>query len=257
MRKVLVWGLAMAVALSAVGVALAANIQTIQSTVSPKKLPKKGKPKGITIRTAESTRDASDPNGRPTQSTVFNVDLDKDIKVNVNGLKKCNPSSISTASTATAISKCGKAKVSVGATVPYGGSGIPQNAAVVRPAAGSDIAVVVTVFNGTPSGAKPTLLLHTANTTSGAAVLTGTLQKSSQAGYGKTLTIPTPPFAGGLATIIDLTVKLHRKYKVGGQTHQYIAANCHDKKINVQARVFFEDGSNAQARSVQKCKPIS
>jgi hypothetical protein len=251
MRKHLVWVIAAGLALSMYGIAWAANTQTIQGTVSPKKLFKKTK-KPVKLKLTVSTRDTTNPSARPSPSASVNVDLDKDLALSSKGLKTCNPASIATASTATAVQTCGGAKISAGATVPYG-SGTPQNAAVVRPAVGSDIPAVVTVFNGPPSGGAPTVVLHTSNVVTGTTVLTGKIVKSTQAGYGKTLVVTTPPLAGGQASIIDFTATIKKTYKFKGKKRSFVSSSCRDKKIKFQARAIFTDGSQASGTSVQKC----
>jgi hypothetical protein len=253
MRKHLVWVLALAVALGGASFAWAANTQTVNGQVTPKKLFKKVK-KPITLRLTVSTRDAADPTARPTPSSQVNVDIDKDIGFFNKGLKTCNPSSISTASTATAKSTCGNARVSTNNQVPYGGSGTPQNAAVVRPQAGSDIAAVVTVFNGPPQGKKPVVVLHTVNATTGTTVLTGVVGPPTAAGYGHTLAVPTPALAGGLASIIDFTAQIKKTYKFKGKKRSFVSSSCRDKKLKFQARATFQDGSSASGTSLQKCK---
>jgi hypothetical protein len=257
MRKHLVWVLALVVVFGAYGIAQALNTQTIQATFKPnKKLPpksKRGKP--AQVKVTVSTRDAQDPSKRPSPSEVFNVDFDKDVKFNTDGVKK-GTANISSASTATAISLCKASKISFGGTVPYG-SGTPQNAAVVQPAAGSNINAVVTAFNGPKSGGKPSILLHTSNPVTGTTVLTGVINPPSQAGYGKTLVVQTPKLAGGNASIIDFTVTVKKNYtkRIRGKkvTVGYVGVNCKDKKLRTQARVQFQDQSTASATSVQKC----
>jgi hypothetical protein len=258
MRKHLVWVLALVVVFGVYGIAHALNTQTIQTTFVPnKKLPpksKRGKP--AKLRTAVSTRDAQDPSKRPSPSEVFNVDFDKDVKFNTDGVKKCT-ANITSASTTTATSLCKASKISFGASVPYGGTVTPQNAAVVQPAAGGNINAVVTAFNGPKQGGKPTILLHTSNPVTGTTVLTGVLQGSTQAGYAKTLVVTTPKLAGGNASIIDFTVTVKKNYtkRIRGKkvTVGYIGVNCKDKKLKTQARVQFQDQSTATATSVQKC----
>src|SRR5919108_2185752 len=183
MRKHLVWALALSAALGTAGIAQAVNTQTVQVTVSPhKKLPRKGTGRSVKAKLTLSTRDATDPAAQPTPGRSVNIDFDKDLRLFTKGLKRCKPSSIASASTEAAIQKCGKAKVSVGRTIPYG-SGTPQNAAVARTAFG-DVPVAITVFNGTRSKGRPTVLVHTVNSISGTTLLVATLVKGP-AGYGE------------------------------------------------------------------------
>lgn len=266
MRKHLVWVVAAGLAFSMYGVAWAANTQTIDHLLTPsKKLPAKSKfGKPAKLKVAVSTRDANDPSARPSPSKVVNVDFDKDVKFNTDGVKKCT-ANISTASTATATQLCSASKISLGATIPYSrptsraSASITsaQNAAVVKPAVGSNINAVVTAFNGPKQGGKPSILLHTNNVVTGTTVLTGVLNPPSQAGYGKTLAVTTPPLAGGQASILDFTVTIKKNYKktVKGNrvTVGFVGVNCKDKKLKTQARATFADGSTASGTHVQAC----
>lgn len=251
MRRHLVWVLASSAALGTVAIAQALNTQTVQVTVSPhKKLPKKGTGKSVKAKLTLSTRDAADPAARPTAGRSVNIDFDKDLRLFTKGLKRCNPSSIASATTEAAIQKCGKTKVSVGRTVPYG-SGTPQNAAVVRTPVG-DIPAAITVFNGTPSNGRPRVLVHTVNSVSGTTLLEATLVKGP-AGYGESLLVVSPPVAGDQASIIDFTVTVKKSFKYKGDPHGFVQATCKDRKIKSQARARFADGSTASGTFVQSC----
>jgi hypothetical protein len=251
MRKHLVWVLAIAITATAVGVAWATEVYQVQGKIAPKKLPKKKK-KPVTLTAGISHRVVEDPSARPAPSASVNLDFDKDIKLYTKGLKTCNASSISTASTATATQKCGAAKLSIGPTVPYGSGSTPKNAAVVRPAVGSDINAVVTVFNGQPQGGSPVVLLHTVNPVTGTTVLTGKVV-GGPTGFGRSLAVSTPPLAGGQATIIDFTTTIKKTWKFKGKKRSFVSSSCRDKKIKFQARYVGQNGSSANSTVVQKC----
>jgi hypothetical protein len=246
MRKHLVWVLALAVAIGAAGIAWGAVTETMQGSVSPKKLPKK-KAKPVKLRIASSARDASDPSARPSPSTVVNYDLDKDIKIFTTGLKTCNPNSISSSSTAQANQKCGKARISVPGTVPWGGAGNPLNSAVVRTPVG-DIPAVVTAF----AGQNQTIVVHTVNSVTGTTVLVAKVKKGP-AGYGKTISAPTPPLAGGTATLIDFTTTIKKRFFYRGKKRSVVSSSCRDKKIKFQVRSSRQDGTTASDTAVQTC----
>jgi hypothetical protein len=258
MRKklVAVAALTIALAVGVSGIAWGVINEPIQATVSPKKLPKKKK-QPIKLRIASSARDASDPSARPSPTTVVNYDLDKDLKVFTTGLKTCNPSAISTASTATALQKCGKARISVSGSVPWNGrttpSSGPLNAAVVRPEAGNDIEAVVTAFNGKPSGGSPTLVIHTVNAVTGTTVIIAKVIKGP-AGYGKTISATTPPLAGGLATLIDFTTTIKKTYSYRGKKRSVVSSSCRDRKLKFQIRSVRKDGTTTGSTSQQTCK---
>ncbi|MEK6252613.1 MAG: hypothetical protein AABM43_11925 [Actinomycetota bacterium] len=245
MRKHLIWVLGLALALASVGIAYgAANTETITGTISPKKLPKKGKGAPVSLFLEVSATNSGNAFQIPNPVTLAKVDLDKDIKIQQKGLPTCDPTQFTSATTTA------QAKTACSDSLVGGGS----SKIAVPSATGSppiEIAAVVTAFNG----AGKTLILFTYNTLSGAQTLVGKLGPSTGgAKYGTTLTVPVPPLAGGSAVIQELNTKVSKKYHLHGNKASYVSSTCKDKKLQFQDRFTDNQGNTAGDTFTQKCK---
>ncbi len=245
MRKHMIWILAVALALTAVGVASGENIQSITGKVKPKKLPKKGAGKPVSLFVDVSTTNPANPFNVPSPTTVAKVDFDKDIKIQNKGLPTCNTSSFGAATTIQDVKdECGPAIIGKGSAtvqVPLGAGQPPT-------------VVPAQVIAANVKGKK--ILLHTQNSLSGGQPLLGKIGKARGAGkkYGTTLTVNVPPLAGGSAVLTEFNTTIKKTYKLHGKKRSYVSSTCKDKKIHFQARFTYQDGTSDTAKSTQKCK---
>ena len=246
--KRLVFALSLVVALASVGVAAAAvNTQTIEGTVTPKKLPASGKAAPIKLKVDVSSTNSGNPNSVPNATTRARVDFDKDIKYQQKGYPTCDTSSFSSAtSTAGAKQECGDALIGSG-----GGLIKVPTAAGAPPV---EVTADVTVFNGKGKG----IILFTSNSLSGATVLPGKIKKSDAGGpYGVMLDVPVPPLAGGAAVIQQFDATVKKVYNSGGKRRSILSSTCKDKKIKFQARFTDNVGQLATGTDVYTCKKKS
>ena len=245
MRKRLIWVIGLVVALGSVGAATAAvNTQTINGTVKPKKLPKKGRGKPIKLVVDVSSTNSGNPNQIPNATTRARVDFDKDIKYQQKGFPTCDTSGFSSATTATqAKQECGDALIG------GGGAGIQVPTAVGAPPV--EVAATVTVFNGKGKG----IILFTSNPLSGGTVLPGKIKKSDAGRpYGVMLDVPVPPLAGGAAVIQQFDATVKKTYKSRGKRRSILSSTCKDKKIKFQARFTDDENQLATGTDTHRCK---
>jgi hypothetical protein len=244
MRKILICVLGLAVALGSAAVAMAVpNTQTIDGTVKPKKLPKKGKAAPIKLVVDVSASNSGNPNSVPFPTTRARVDFDKDVKYQQKGYPTCDFSGFSAATTTTAAKdECGDAQIGTGGAnvqVPTGAGAPPIQ-----------VPAQVTVFNGKGKG----IILFTSNTLSGGTVLPGKIKKSDAGGpYGVMLDVTVPPLAGGAAVIQQFDATVKKTYRSGGKKRSILSSTCKDKKIKFQARFTDNQGQLASGTDTFKC----
>ena len=245
MRKTLIFVLGLVVALASAGAAMAVpNTQTIDGSVKPKKLPKKGKAAPIKLIVDVSASNSGNPSSVPNPTTRARVDFDKDIKYQQKGFPTCDFSGFSAATTtADAKEECGDAQIGTGGAnvqVPTGAGTPPVQ-----------VPAQVTVFNGKGKG----IILFTSNTLSGGTVLPGKIKKSDAGGpYNLMLDVTVPPLAGGAAVIQQFDATVKKTYRSGGKKRSILSATCKDKKIKFQARFNDNVGQLATGTDTFSCK---
>jgi hypothetical protein len=248
MRRHLIWMLALAVAVSAVGVAWATDstgtdFSLLKMKVSPSKLSKK-KYKGAKLFVETSTLTNANP-GTPTNPgntpvPTKNVKLtfDKDIKFTSKGLAQCK-TSLEGTTTQQAVQSCGKAKVGGGAATACIGTANPC----------SSLPFVVTAFNGKPKGGKPTIVLHSRNDAlSLTIVLIGTLDPKKN-----TLNVPIPASVYSLSTITDFKTTVQKSYKSKGKKLNYVSARCSHKKLTLNGKFTYTSDPTDKVSTKAKC----
>jgi hypothetical protein len=247
-RTAVVLAVAAAGALTVTGFAVAntasnGNVSSVKFNFSPLKLPKKKFHKGaLTLGTKTVFNPAlSTDNGGDTKRVQLWID--DDIKLNVNSVPKCNPSSFNSNTTmAQAMAACGRAKV---------GQGIAHSANTA-----GNIPGCVLVFNGTNNRVILYSRLFTSNFTcanpssnNGGAVTVTLFGKLKRAfgDFGTQLDVQnidqlTP------APLGDFTAHIKR----GG----YVKARCHDRnhRLNVKGKHTYTDNVTSVDKVSRKCK---
>jgi hypothetical protein len=243
LRKHLIWALGLVFALASVGIASAVpNTQTIDGSIKPKKLPKRGAGAPIKLKVDVSSTNSGNANQVPNATTNAKVDFDKDMSYQQKGFPTCDSSGFNAATTTT------QAKQECGDSVIGSGSASIQ----VPTATGApplQVAADVTVFNGKAKG----IILFTYNTLSGGTVLNGKIKKSTASGYGLMLDVDVPPLAGGSAVIQQFAATVNKKYKSGGKKRSILSSTCKDKKLKFQARFTDNQGQLATGTDKQAC----
>jgi hypothetical protein len=239
---------ATAILLATVGVAFAAQTQTVDIYVSPKALPKlKMAPVALKIHTA--TGDSASPNGIPSPAVRALINFDDDIAVNfrLKGLGRCSPESIAGLSTDQAKATCPRSIVGGGAAkvrIPW-----------PNPEGYVELPAVVTAFNATtePGTGRPRVILYSRqeDTGQGSSII-GVFKKSSAgADYGRLLDVDIPLLLDGNAALTDFRVTIGNGYKKG-----FVKARCFDRnrRMNMKTRFFYDDGTSLPASDYAVCK---
>jgi len=248
MRKHLVWGLGVGVAISvmAAGVAGAApNTQSIEVKVKPQKGPKnKRLPISLDVNVfATHPADASNPNGIPHPTTFAKVDFSKNGAFQQKGYPTCDPDQFGSSTTTQDVKdECGDAAIGDG------------SATVVVPTApgAPPVTVQADVVAANVAGNK--ILLHSQNPLSGGQPLVGQLKKAGGAKYGLTLNVPVPPLAGGAAVITQFRTKIDKiVYRNNGKRLAIMSANCKDKTADFRARFTDSEGNVNVGTDVVNC----
>lgn len=263
MRKHLVWMIALAIALTAAGVASATDssgtdFSTFKMKVTPTKLSKKKyKPAKLFVETStlnnSNPGSPTSPGSTPVPTTDVKLKFDKDLKFTSKGLAQCSVSKVQNATTSQAKQICGKAKVGGGSAYAC-----VVGAAVGVPCTNNSIGHKQTVvaFNGKPKGGKPTIVLHSWSTGLPVpTVLVGTLNMKSN-----TLDVPIPKAVYTLATITDFKTTVQRSFKVKKngkkKTYHYVTARCSHKKLTLSGTFSYLGSEKADHVSAPpvKCK---
>jgi hypothetical protein len=221
-RKLLmVLGLSAVLALGVAGVAYATQITlragnlvtTFGGTTSPKALPKtKYAPVTTTLFGKIKTTDGSHPSAlREAQ-----VNIAKNVKVNVKGFPVCKSSKLQATSTAAAKKACGDAILGQGSADAQ--IAFPEQKPITVPSP-------LLVFNGGEKGGKVTLLIHTFITVPvpAAIVTTVTIKRS---GTGVKSVSKIPQIVGGSGSVLDFKFKLGKTYSYKGKKVGYFEAKC-------------------------------
>jgi hypothetical protein len=220
------------------------NTQSIETAISPKKLPKKTFAPA-TLKVVAKTGTTTAANGVPSPSTSAVIDFDKGMKIFTKGLPTCNPAVLQNVSTEIAEQKCGAAKIGSGVAHAL----LPTGSRVY------EIEQTVTAFNGVPQGGKPTVLLHSYGTTpiQTTLVLVGTVSNFNKEGFGPRLDVSIPLIAGGTGAIEDFTVTIDKKYRYEGKPASFINAECDNKSFKTRSVFAYKDGTSLEALHTQPC----
>jgi hypothetical protein len=178
------------------------------------------------------------------------LSFDDDLKIDTDGIPRCNPSMISgNISLKLAMARCGDARVGTGRA--------QANAAVPGDAKGCVLA-----FNGRPSAGRPTLLLFTrvqavgsidcsnpANNTNGnVSVLLSGLIRSASGDFGAQLDV------NNITTVATLPLS---DFRVTVERGNYVSARCNDanREWNLRTRFTYVNPSGTQTvNDTQSCQ---
>lgn len=171
------------------------------------------------------------------------VDFDRDGRLSVAGLPTCAPETIISATVAEARRLCRGAIV--------GGGEIE---AEVGLAGGVFVArSPLTIFNGPTVGGHPTAVLHARTSIPSPqtyAIVVPIEKRPGEFRYRATVNIP--PLAAGLGSLTHLSVKIGRRYSVGGQERSYVSARCSDGILRSQATFDFAGGFLIEGTGLEK-----
>ncbi len=239
MRRNLLVALALSAAL-AVGVAAFASaasitiragnlITTFGGTASPKAMPRSNYvPVSTNIFGKIKTSDGT----HPSALREVDVNIDKDVKINVKGYPTCKPGQLEARDTKAAMKVCGTTTLGSGeANVEIA---FPEQEPIL-------VNSPITVFNGGEKGGKVKLLIHVFITVPvPAAIVTEVTIKRSGSGLKSVSKIPVA--VGGSGSAIDFKFKLGKTYSYKGKKVGYFEAKCPDGKFKVTTpRILFKN----------------
>lgn len=250
MRKIFALVITGAMAIGIVSFAGAdESVQTIEASISPKKLSKK-KFKPVTLVTDVTTfpdRQADPNTDQPPSADQTLVDFPKNMKFDTKAVPKCNVDAAGLEGTTTEAAKeaCGEdSQVSVDgksfAHVTIDNDPDNPNSAT------TGVDVVVTAFNGNE---KDSIYLHSKPQGAFAGlpptILTGKLKDSPEGRpYGKRLDVTIPDLIAGAIDDFVVTVKAGK----------YVQARCKSKTNKFQATTNYENHVQTVDTFTTKCK---
>jgi hypothetical protein len=239
MRKNAVKALALS-AMLAIGVVTIANaagikvrvgelVFTFNGNSSPKQLPRNDY---VPAKTLISGKIETVDGTHPSALREVVVDIDKDVKINVQGLPVCKAGQLEAQDTKAAERVCGAATLGEG----------EANAEIAFPEQPPiKVRSPLLIFNGGKKGGKTLLLIHTFITVPvPAAIVTQTTVQKKGTGIHTISKIPV--IAGGSGSAIDFKFKVGRTYAYKGKKVGYGEAKCPDGKFKVNVpKVLFKN----------------
>jgi hypothetical protein len=226
--------LAVAGSLSATGIALGAGNSTATLDFTPDRVPKNTYRNGsLSVHTHTAYSGLGS-----TFTSRAQLNFDDDLKINAQGIPRCNTPSVSGNITMQqAMAACGNARVGNGR-------------AEANLATPGDITGCVLAFNGQPSGGRPTLLLFTrlqipgsincsnpaSNTNGNGSVLLQGLLKGASGDFGRQLDVDNIPQTAPLSD-----------FRVTVQRGSYVSARCNDadRQWNLRTKFTYTNPSGS------------
>ena len=212
----------LALLLAAIGaLAAVARAETIQSGnlrvsfhagFTPTALPReRPAPISVDFEGRISTVDGT----HPPALRQLRVELNSAGQVEANGLPRCATSLLQATSSDLALARCRGALVGQGTFVAQ----LPVERQLL-------VGGRALVFNGTVDG-QPGMLIHIYVSDPGRLTLVIPIRISHQdSRFGTVLTTKVPKLAGGSASIVQLRLKIGRRFNAGGERRSYLNASC-------------------------------
>lgn len=255
MKRYLVWvgaalaGLALVMATAASGkweVVRAGNLVFGDNGgISPVKLPRHGfAPATARIVGKVGTADGTHP---PALRHV-ELDVDKTIRVDADGLPTCRIDQLEARSSTDAKRVCADAIVGSGSTEVE--VAFPEQA----PFSSSGPLVL---FNGGVVGKTTTVLLHAyvdvpAPT---AIVVPATIGRIHKGRFGLHIEVKIPRIAGGAGSATRFELKIGRRFTYKGQKRSFLSAGCPTGSWMAKGRAQFDDGTEVGLTHLFSCTP--
>jgi hypothetical protein len=239
--------LCVAVGIFAVGIEAAAKpvksrsgmIETeFDGGFSPQALPRK-KPVSISFNVFGKIRSLDPANPHPPALREFEIEGDKHVSIDVDGIPVCSPGKLQSTDTAHARKACGPAIIGTGKT--EAGVKFPEQNEI-------NVRSELLAFNGGERGGVTTLYIHaflTAPVTA-AIVTTVKIKKIHKGRYGLASVASIPKIAGGSGSVKSFSLNLHKGI---------LWATCPDGHLNARGTAVFADGTRLSAGVVRPCTP--
>lgn len=151
----------------------------------------------------------------PPALSQMRIELNSAGQIDTRGLPQCQTSSLQATSSDLALERCRPALVGKGTFVAQ----LPVERDLL-------VGGRALVFNGTVDG-RPGMLIHIYVSDPVRLTLVIPIKISRHKGqFGTVLTTKVPKLAGGSASIVQLRLKIGRRFNVGGESHSYLSAAC-------------------------------
>ncbi len=231
-RPLLTLALIGVLGLSVTAVAIAKHVQTrivagnlalnIGGGITPDKLPRN---EYVPVTADLFGKISTTNGGHPPAFRELVLDVDKDFKVNVEGLPACTPGELEATNTQAALKACGDTRLGSGSA--HAEIAFPEQNPI-------KVSTPIEVFNGGERGGKVKLLIHTFITVPvPAAIVTQvTIQRK---GSGLHSIAKIPAIAGGSGSAVDYSFKLGRTWSYKGKKVGYFEARCPDGVFKVSS----------------------
>lgn len=235
-RRLAAFAVLLAVGLCASAYAITAEVGPVwvsaTATLKPRELPAHGnRPVFLSSVTRVGTHDGSTP---PTLETLI-FELDRNGTIDTKGLPVCKPSKLEGATVSQARKRCAGALV---------GKGTGKAMVTMPGRAPFQITSPLSLFNGPPSGGKPTLLAYGYETVPApqALVVPITIERVAHGRYGFRAEVQLPEIAGGFGAATLAEAKIGAVRKRGGREVGYISAHCAGGRLQVAGKAIFTNG---------------
>jgi hypothetical protein len=213
------------------------------ATLRPRALPDKGTaPVRLSNVTRITTKDGSPP---PILKTIV-FQLDKHGTVDTKGLPVCTVGKLAETTPAQARKRCADALV---------GEGTGKARVDLPGKTPITITSPLSLFNGPPSGGKPTLIAHAYETVPKpkALIVPITIERTKHGRYGFRAEVEIPLVAEGFGAPTLAEATLGRTRKRGGKTVGYLNAYCAGGRLQVYGTLSFRNGDFFPATLTSPC----
>jgi hypothetical protein len=243
MRRLAAFAVLLTAGLCATAYAITAEIGPIwvsaTATLKPRVLPAHG---NAPVFLSSVTRVGSTP---PTLQTLL-FQLDKHGTIDTKGLPTCPVAKLEGTTPAEARKRCAGALV---------GKGTGKALVTMPGRAPFQITSPISLFNGPPSGGRPTLIAHAYETVPSpqALLVPITIERVSKGRYGFRAEVQLPEIAGGYGAATLAEAKIGAIRKRGGREVGYINARCAGGRLQVQGKATFTNGDSFPVTLTSPC----
>jgi hypothetical protein len=215
--------------------------------ISPSRLPRHNQtPISAHIDAEIGTTDGSHP---PAVRTL-NIDFDKSIQVNAEGLPVCRKGQLTARATEDAKKACPDAIV---------GSGKGEVEVAFPEQAPFAATGPIVLFNGGVHGATTLLFVHAYVSVPAptAVIATVKITRIHRGRFGIHTVSQIPAIAGGAGSVIHFKLTIGRKFIYKGKRESYLTASCPTGTYYTEGQILFAGGATLQGTHVLPCTPLA
>jgi hypothetical protein len=214
--------------------------------ISPTKLPRhRQAPISANLKARIGTTDGS----HPPAVRKLTVDIDRTIRMNVEGLPVCRRGRLEARTTAAAKSACPGAIV---------GSGEGEVEVAFPESAPFSAKGPILLFNGGAHGGTTLVLIHTYVAVPVPTAITATVRitRIHRGHFGLHTITRVPEIAGEAGSVTGFKLRINRKFTFKARRHSYLTARCPTGRYFTDGKVLFTDGAELGLTHALPCTPI-